>query len=467
MNRRAFLLGFMSIGGQVLIIRELIGAFQGSELFIGTALFGWLLAVAAGAWIWEKLPGHPSPRVLFLLGIIILPFNLILIRLAPLQLLETVGENVPFITAALASIILAFPLGLISGALFPSLTHEGHRPAKSISRVYLFEGIGAFIGGIVVTALVGNAFDNLGMALAISFTTLIFCMIEDNRKISIVLLIILSFLLIGDFFWSPTVERYLDQKKYGPYRLIDSFETPYGHQALLESGGSVSLITDNALEATRPDRNTAEQLLIPPLAFKPDAKNLLFIGRTEFGVGEIAASFSGLKITAIDPREDLNDRLDRAILKSPGVIRVNDDPVSYLVAHDAVTPFDIIIIAPSKPDNILYSRYLTGRFLGLCRKVMAPDGLLYLPTPFDSDRYISPEKARLLSTYHRTLSGWFEYIDTWPGETTAFFASAKNLFEFFNEGYPPQNRFHAVPRGVCLPQLSRGPPERIPPRTAG
>ena len=73
-------------------------------------------------------------------------------------IISIAGEIVPFATASLISIIIMIPLGLVSGWLFPIITYEGHRPAASIVRAYLFEGIGAFIGGIVVVALAGSIF---------------------------------------------------------------------------------------------------------------------------------------------------------------------------------------------------------------------------------------------------------------------------------------------------------------------
>jgi len=433
MNRKAFLLGFFSIGAQILIIRELIAAFHGDELFIGTALFGWLIAVALGAWLWELILGRIKATALFVIAIAILPVDLILIRFSPLLFVDSILQTVPFTKAALISIVLSIPVGFISGALFPAITHEGHRPAKSVSRVYLFEGFGAFIGGLVVTALVGKVFDNLGMAIAISIVTLIYSMIGNGRKSIAVASIALAVLLIAVFFYTPSLSRYTETKKYFPFELVDSFETPYGHQAILKNQEVTSLITDNAIEGSSPDIQTAENLMIPALAFKPDAENVLIIGRAEFGAGEIARKFPNMKVTAIDPREGLNHRLDRALEKSPRVIRINDDPVGYLLSHDTYTPYDIIIIAPSEPDNILYSRYFTGRFLSLCCKVLAPDGLLYVPTMYDTDRYVSPETAQLLSVIYKTLHHWFRCIDIWPGNTTGFLASGADLFELYNE----------------------------------
>ena len=62
MNRDGFLLGFLATATQVLLLRELVAAFGGSELFVGTALFGWLLWVAAGAWLLISMIRSPASR---------------------------------------------------------------------------------------------------------------------------------------------------------------------------------------------------------------------------------------------------------------------------------------------------------------------------------------------------------------------------------------------------------------------
>ena len=67
MNRQGFLLGFFSTGAQVLLLRELVSSLNGSELFIGTALFGWLIAVAAGAYLGGRASAFLDGGLLLLL----------------------------------------------------------------------------------------------------------------------------------------------------------------------------------------------------------------------------------------------------------------------------------------------------------------------------------------------------------------------------------------------------------------
>lgn len=432
MHRKAFLLGLFSIGGQVLIIRECLGTFYGSELFIGIALFGWLISVALGAWLGGKLRTQLKSIYLFIAGAVILPALIIYVRTLPIDLGVTDYVRPTLIESSIFAILLTILPGAISGALFSAINNEGYRPAKSIGMVYLFEGIGAFVGGIIMTALTGPLLGNPGMALALSFTTLMLYFIRGNRLKSIIFILFLTAGLVTLVLNSSKLEKSLESIRHSSYQVLDSFDTPYGHHAILDSDGYIMLYTNNSYELSYPEMHSAEFLMIPPLALKPDARNVLIVGRTEFGIDSLIKKYDGLTVTAVDPRKTLNDRLDRAILRSPGVIRISDDPLSYLRKHSTITPYDIIIVAPKEPANLLATRYYTGRFLASCRSALADDGLLVIITGLDTDRYVSEEKAKLLSIMYNTIHQWFDYIDIWPGNSTIMMASGTNLFDIYN-----------------------------------
>jgi hypothetical protein len=93
MNRKAFLLGFYSIGGQVLLLRELVSSLNGDELFIGTALFGWLISVAIGAYLGGRARLGVRATILFTIGALFLPVVIIAARLSPLLVTDIVGES--------------------------------------------------------------------------------------------------------------------------------------------------------------------------------------------------------------------------------------------------------------------------------------------------------------------------------------------------------------------------------------
>jgi hypothetical protein len=63
------------------------------------------------------------------------------------------------------------------------------------------------------------------------------------------------------------------------------------------------------------------------------------------------------------------------------------------------------------------------------RSVLAPGGILLIPTAYDTDRYIGDEEKQLLSTIYNVIEGSFDYVTMWPGTRTLFFASDSALFD--------------------------------------
>jgi spermidine synthase len=429
MNRKAFLLGLFSIGGQVLLLRELVSSLNGDELFICTALFGWLVSVAIGSYFGGKSRLTMKPSFLFILGTILLPILVVLIRLSPTMAGFEAGEIIPFIISVLISIACMFPLGAISGALFSAITKEGYRPAESIAQVYLFEGLGAFVGGILNTALVGVIFSTLAMALGFGLIVIMILLIGFNRRRDTFYLAIYCILLLALKIFIPDLDKYLDSVKYVRFNVENSFDTHYGHQTILSKDGTISLLTDNSVEATHPDLYSTENLLIPPLLYRPQARNILFMGRAELGIMQLAEKFPDIKITAIDQRDQLSSLLDSNIKSSGKINRLDDDPVAFLAKRSFLIKYDIIIINGGEPDSYKSNRLMTDRFLMTAGLLLKDSGVIYLPSRYDSDRYISQEKRGTLSIIYNTLKKSFKYVSFWPGEMTLFLASNKPIFD--------------------------------------
>ena len=422
MRRSGFLLGLFSIGGQVLLLRELIATFNGDELFIGTALFGWLIAVALGAFRGGS-QSRISERLLFIAGSIILPVTLVSIRLSPLLITDHVGEFIPLVQAALLSMIAMTPVGLISGWLFSAIVKkEGFNPAGIIGTVYLYEGLGAFAGGGLIAVAAGSLATTISLALILAIVIVIASIIPGkivHYIISLAGLIILSAVIVN---LAPGLERRLDSFKYEGYRIAAAFDTPYSHQAILRRDESTVLMTNSSIEASYPDRQTTENILVPPLLYYPEASSILYIGRAEFGVAQMAESL-GIDLFAVDPRARLSDILDNLDFPGADHIRFIDDPVGFLAGGKIMNRFDVIIVNAGDPGNYLSSRLLGDRFLALAGKVLKSDGIIYIPTLYDTDRYITPETEMPLAIIYNTLRLIYVNVGYWPGNRTLFFAS--------------------------------------------
>ena len=430
MKRQGFLLGFFSTGAQVLLLRELVSSLNGSELFIGTALFGWLIAVAAGAYLGGRANVGTKPKALFGIGALLLPPLIIATRLSPLLVTNVVGEIIPFSTAAIISIVVTLPVGLLSGWLFTAILKSYREDAGSIIRLYFIEGIGAGVAGIVITLLVGAVLSTLAMAVAIALVVFVGIVIASRswrpaRDVPIVAVALAA--IVPAALLAPRADRTIDSIKYVSYHVISSFDTPYGHQAILTRDSTVVLVTDNTVEAVEPDLITAENLLLPPFAYKPEAKRVLVFGRTEFGIEQLAGKLDEIELTAVDPRRVLSSEMD-VLSSGIQVARVTDDPLAFVLRGGTEQRFDMIIVNPGDFGSFQGSRLVTERFLNATKQLLSPDGILYLPTHYDSDRYVTDRESKPLAAIYNTLGSVFRQVEIWPGNMTLFFASDRAAF---------------------------------------
>jgi hypothetical protein len=169
--------------------------------------------------------------------------------------------------------------------------------------------VGACASGAVIAVAVGGSFATLPLGMVISALTL-GGLCAGRRAVSLGLasaLIAAGVVLPAAL--GPKADLFLDGLKFPHYRITRCFDTKYGHQALLYRDSSYALLTDNTVEAVRPDQETAENQLIVPLAYAPHARSVLYVGRAEFGMDVLASRLPGMELTAVDPR----GQLDKAI----------------------------------------------------------------------------------------------------------------------------------------------------------
>jgi spermidine synthase len=229
--------------------------------------------------------------------------------------------------------------------------------------------------------------------------------------------------LIAAGFITPHVDRYVERSKYASYDVAAAFDTPYGHQTFLVRDSSLILVTDNSIEAVLPDRETAENQFLVPLIYHPGAQEILYIGRAEFGVTQLRGFLKAVQVTAVDPRSVLTSAIEKALPAGAGIRVIADDPVAYLSRRNVSATYDIIILNPGAPDSYRVSRLFTPEFLTAAKRWLKEDGVIFIPTSYDSDRYLAPEKRDVLAILYHTLQRSFARVNVWPGTSTLFLAS--------------------------------------------
>jgi len=431
MRRRALLLGLFSTGGQVLLLREQVASLHGDELFLGTALFGWLVAVALGAGPGGRRQSAVSATGWFCLGGILLPLSVVSARLAPVATGHVTGEAVSFVWAALISFVAMMPVGFISGRLFPIITSPEKENRTAVTTVYLLEGIGAFGGGILLALTIGTVLSTLAAALLLGVITAVLAILFGRRVTGGRILVAATGVLLAAAIvvGTPIVDQALERVRYPAYTIERVFDTPYGRQAIIALDNSLVLLTDNTVEASSPGRQMAENLLMPALAYRPEARDILLIGRSEFGVGRLAAEMPQLSLTAIDPRPDLTRGLTQLESAGDGGHQMRTVLQRFAAASENHNAFDVVILNPGRFDSYRRSAVVTAEYLMAAKSLLRRGGILTLLLDVDTDRYIGGIEKDLLGAIHGVVGSTFLHRTLWPGDMTVLLASDRAVFD--------------------------------------
>lgn len=430
MRAQAFLLGLFSVAGQVLLLRVLISAFGGNELVIGVGLFGWMLAVALGAWTGGRRERAESIIALLVFASLLLLVEVALIRFLPGWLTGSPGMTVAVGWVVILSAVLSMPVAWFCGRLFSAISRHGWTAARGVSNAYLWEGLGSFAGGLAVTALVGTILSSLGAAIALGAAVVgasIIVQMGHNRAGRWIAMIMAILLAILSDPIADNVERELDRSRWAPFEVLSSFDTPYGHQAILEREGLQVLVTDNHIEGTIAIGSTAENLLLGGLLHIPGADNIVWLGRAETGLMQLAEQLGRTEIIAVDPRARLTHKLNNTITLEGAAIRIDNDPLRFMKHSQLLGRADLILIDLGQPGSYHRARLATARFLLPVYARLRDSGVAVMAVPYDTDRYVSPEAEQALQNIWGAWTSVFPHYWVWPGETTLLFGSSQPL----------------------------------------
>ncbi|MDD5686703.1 MAG: hypothetical protein PHE88_02575 [Elusimicrobia bacterium] len=154
-----FLLGFVSLGFQIILVREVLVLFSENELTIGIFLASWMLVVAFGSYIAgrfsyriKNLPCFSD--ILILLTGIIMPLEIFSIRFAGYFFQRTLVEMIGIIPTFAFSFIAVFVIGLLFGCWFVLATEIYSKKEKyynTAGKSYTYETTGSVVGGLATS----------------------------------------------------------------------------------------------------------------------------------------------------------------------------------------------------------------------------------------------------------------------------------------------------------------------------
>lgn len=437
LNISAFVLGLTSMIGQIIIIRELIVVFYGNELSLGIILACWLFWVAFGSLVLGRLVGLISFKEKLLSYIqlaisIIVPLNIFFIRLIKIILNIQAGKiigltqmlAVSFVSLSLFSILLGLSFILIAKIA----AKDNLLAPKQVGRIYLLEGLGASIGGLIYTFLLIKTYTPFQNSLILGNLNLIVSILFSRNVVQMVYLIIFSSTII--FNWPKHLDNFTRSLQARPLKLIENADSIYGNIAVTKLGNQYSFYENGTLLFTGGDTSTNEESVHYAMLEHLRPKKILLIGG---GAGGAIDQILKHRVDRIDYVEldpliislsqkylppITDDRINiihmdgRLFVKEASVIRGMRTPYKY----------DVIILNLPDPYTASLNRFYSLEFFQEVKRILEPGGLFSFSL-LSSENYISPEHAVYLSCIYNTLKKEFFDVIILPGDNMTFIAS--------------------------------------------
>jgi spermidine synthase len=421
-------IGFISILGQVIVLRELNVAFYGIELIYIIALGIWLLGTAAGT-ITGKYFFYKSSKslnILFLAWGILLPFDVLYIRYASIIFGGTPGAYLHFFSQIAAISIAVLPVSILPGIMFQHAAWNYIKGKKSLAKAYAVESAGGVAGGFVSTILLLLGIQNLNavfICCIISFIPVLYFSFRKKERLFAFIAAFLIVLIIPLFGFSSSLD-YLMTRLNHP-NLAETIDTPYNRVSITSYKGQISVFENNALsfetESTAP-----EEFVHLVLTQHTAPKSALVLGGGIEGIIYELLKYDSLKIDYVELNEKLisaaRKHLPVKVSKSFESKRVNlviADPRNYLKSCGR---YDIILIGMPEPSSGQTNRFYTKDFFELCNKHLNKNGITALRLK-SAENIWTPQMTNRNASVYNTLKSVFMDVVALPGSTCIFTAS--------------------------------------------
>jgi len=436
------LIGFAATVGQILVLRELLTVFSGSELAVAVVLAAWLFWTALGGLLGGKISQYRfANQSLFgylqSFGGLILTATIFFIRIARLLFHVGAGELVTLGQMLAISFLTLAPFCLLSGSLFSLacslLAALIPHWTRSPGLVYFLEGLGAGIGGLLFTLLLIHHFNAIQITAAISLLLCISGLVltlQGSRRpwlhAPVFVIFFLTFLVVQQ--QNTRLNRISRQWQWSGFHLITSEETIFGHIAVVEKDNQLSFFETGLWNFAVPDQLSAEEAVHYAVLQHPAPKAILLIGGgVSESLGQLLQHPSVLQVdyVELDPRliELGKSHLPMqvtAALESPRVVVHNQDGRRYLAKTSKL--YDVILLNLPEPYTAQINRFYTEEFFRLAARRMGAGGVFFFSATA-SETALGPTRAKYLKLLHRTALSVFAEVVIFPGQTARFFCS--------------------------------------------
>jgi spermidine synthase len=437
-------LGVASLIAQVVLLRELITAFYGNELFLGLTLALWLVSTGAGSLFVAKIFKRKLENVIAWLYLVFPAFLLsafFLVRFSRTFLAS--GGVVPdLLVTLLWSALIIAPTALCLGILFVALAKTfSITSSAAIIYGYIIESLGFLVGALVFNFWLFEL-PTLTLFLLLACLSFAFSFLYSSNTSPVKASIAIILIVISVFMFSETkqLDKFTNGWNYPGELLLISEHTKYNTVHITRINEQLNFYLNGQLTTNSQNTYAHELITHLPLLLATNSPNVLLIGNGFTGMQE--------EINKYHPQNLVYLELDNDYFHLSQDILEYQAPTSTVIKFaDARTylrwsslSFDVVIINFSNPSTLAENRLFTKEFFALINSNLAPGGLLVLKIDTAPNYLIGAQKD-LLTALYQALQQTFMQVLALPENEVVFIASNRPII--FGQG-PIDKRYQEL-----------------------
>ncbi len=438
--------GFSAVVGQIVLMRELIVAFNGNEISLGVMLVAWLLWTAAGSSVAGLLRRriHNVRLITALLECLLaasLPPTIWALRDSKAHFQSVPGELVGLLPMLISTLVCLSVFCTVSGALFvvaaKLFKHDSRATASSAAgSAYLLEAAGSAIGGVLASIVLLRLLDSYQITTLIALLNVcmaVMFLLKSRRwrtaVIAMVVLVAVPVIIIV----APRLDKNARVRQWRGFDLIATRDTIYGNLAVTATGAIRSIYSDGVILANAPDPAAAEEAVHYALLEHPAPKSVLLIGGGINGaINEVLKhpSVEQVDYVELDPAliamanqffpAQIAAAADQHTHSRTQVHTYLADGRRYL--QTTRHKYDAIVVNVADPQTAQLNRFYTVEFFRTAREHLMPGGVFAIQMR-SAEETLSPDLKAFLRCIRRTLAEQFPYVVAIPGGTIHFAAA--------------------------------------------
>ncbi|MBN2301571.1 MAG: hypothetical protein JXN60_03545 [Lentisphaerae bacterium] len=458
MQTAMFLIGSFATLSQVLLLREMLTAFWGSELVIGIVLASWLAGIGLGAFSGRLVVVLASTNAgkrawltaLLIVMTVCIPFQVYAIRVVRSILNVPVGEYTSYGAALLASVFVFIPGCWAIGCSFPLVCGmlaedtQARREKSPAGIVYIWEAIGSTMAGLAASFVLLPFLSPYRIVLIAISVSMAGVVVVAVRWFVMTMFAVLAAVTVSLALFFPTqlvgIENKFVESRWRAFGVIsdnsdwnadrvkihDSRDTIYQNLAVIAVEDQFVLYANGQVVFVFPDKVGYEDSVHFIMAQNPFASSVLLIGGNPVGDVPELLKYPISRLTYVDLDPGIREIVRRTVPHLYG--NVAADPRIEWLSDDAPhfvkrckRKFDIVLIRAPAPSTALANRFYTKEFYEDVSRLLTIRGFMY--TELHSSERLQSEALDLAASVYVTLKEVFGVVLVTAESQNRFFAS--------------------------------------------